>query len=181
MKTYSLLISVLASLFIAVGCLGPRGYDGIDGVDGYDGTNGQNGKDGVANVGAAIYDVEPSSWVGDINGYTTTLIVPEINNYVFENGAVLVYVIQEEGSDYQRFSQLPYTWLNNSNTEYVDFSAFIGRIEITIRWVDEGINNTDAPAGLYTFKIIVIEGTPLSVLQANIDISNPEADRKSVV
>lgn len=170
MKNYTLLFVVLSSLLIA--CTGPRGYDGFDGVNGID---GRDGKDGKANVGAAIYDVEPNSWFGDVDGYTTTLNVPEINNYVFENGAVLVYMLQDEGSDMQRFSQLPYTWLYNSNTEYLDFSAFVGRIEITIRWVDEGINNTEAPKGLYSFKVIVIEGTPLSVLQANTDISNPEA------
>ena len=57
----------------------------------------------------------------------------------------------------------------------MDFDVFIGSIEILLRWVDNGINNTAAPSILYTFKVIIIEGTPLSVLKSQTDISNPDA------
>lgn len=57
----------------------------------------------------------------------------------------------------------------------MDFDAFIGELDITLRWVDKGVNNTEAPTGKYTFKIIVIAGTPLSVLETKTDISNPDA------
>jgi hypothetical protein len=145
-----------------VSCIGPKGYDGID------------GQDGISDVGVAIYDIEPSAWDGNIDGFTTSLIVPELTENIYVNGAVLVYMLRNEGSDEQSFNQLPYTWLNNSTTEYIDFDAFMGRIDITFRWVDDGANNTEAPKGLYTFKVIIIEGTPLSVLQTKTDISDPE-------
>ncbi|MBN2261903.1 MAG: collagen-like protein [Prolixibacteraceae bacterium] len=171
-------LAVFAALLVFSSCVGPRGFDGLDGKDGrdgIDGLDGRDGRDGIANVGAVIYDVDASSWFGNIDGYSTVLDVPEITDYVYENGAVLVYVLQNEGADDQHFNQLPYTWLNNTYTEYMDFNAFVGSIEIILRWVDNGVNNTEAPTGPYAFKVIVIEGTPLAVLEASVDISNPEA------
>ncbi|MGF7141088.1 hypothetical protein [Roseimarinus sediminis] len=159
-------ILILASALFVASCTGPAGMDGIDGRD---------GRDGIANVGAAIYDVDPSSWTGNIDGFTCVLDVPEISQYVYENGAVLVYVLQNEGYDDQHFNQLPYTWLNNSMTEYMDFNAFVGSVEITLRWVDDGMNVTEAPVQPYSFKLIIIEGTPLAVLESRVDISDPEA------
>lgn len=163
MKTKFGCYMIFAVVIFTAACTGPAGIDGID------------GRDGVANVGAVIYDVDPSAWTGNIDGFSTILDVPEIDQYVFENGAVLVYVLQNEGSNDKSFNQLPYTWMNNSTTEYMDFDAFIGSIRINIRWVDNGENNTETPTGPYAFKVIVIEGTPLSVLEANVDVSNPEA------
>lgn len=169
MKTQKLTIVLFFALIVlGTSCIGPPGHDG------YDGRDGRDGEDGIANVGVAIYDVQPEDWVGDINGYVTTLEVPEITNYVYENGAVLVYMMRNEGTENQSFNQLPYTWLNNSITEYIDFDAYVGSLDITLRWIDNGVNNTEAPTGMYTFKILVIEGTPLSVLQTKVDLSNPE-------
>lgn len=169
MKTQKLTIVLFFALIVlGTSCIGPPGHDG------YDGRDGRDGEDGIANVGVAIYDVQPEDWVGDINGYVTTLEVPEITNYVYENGAVLVYMMRNEGTENQSFNQLPYTWLNNSITEYIDFDAYVGSLDITLRWIDNGVNNTEAPTGMYTFKILVIEGMPLSVLQTKVDLSNPE-------
>lgn len=166
MRTITLFIITTLLVVTNFSCVGPAGRDGFDGVD---------GKDGIANVGAAIYDIEPSSWKGNIDGFTTSLIVPEIDQYVYENGAVLVYILKNENSDEKSFNQLPYTWLNGTMTEYFDYDAYIGRIDVTFRWVDNGINNTEAPDGTYTFKVIVIEGTPLSILKEQVDVSDPEA------
>lgn len=165
-------LAIFAVLLVFTACVGPRGFDGMDGKNGRDGIDG---RDGIANVGAVIYDVDASSWFGNIDGYSTIIDVPEITNYVYENGAVLVYVLQNESSENKFFNQLPYTWLNNTYTEYMDFNAFVGSIEIIMRWVDNGVNSTEAPTGPYAFKVIVVEGTPLAVLEASVDISNPEA------
>ena len=162
MRTLTFII-IGITLFFNFSCIGPRGEDGRD------------GQDGIANVGTAVYDIVPSDWQGNIDGFVTTLNVPEIDNYVYYNGAVLVYVLKNENTDYQSFNQLPYTWLNGSMTEYMDFDAYLGAIDITFRWTDNGVNTTEAPTELYTFKVIVIEGTPLSVLKAKTDISNPDA------
>lgn len=164
MKTITLFISIIALITLNYSCIG---------IDGIDGRDGQDGRD--ANVGAAIFDIEPSAWNGNIDGFVTSLNIPEIDNYIFENGAVLVYMLRNENYDDKSFNQLPYTWLSNSFTEYIDFDAYIGYIDITLRWVDNGINNTEAPDNLYSFKVIVIEGTSLSVLKSQTDISDPEA------
>ena len=170
MKTQTLSIVLFFALVIlGTSCIGPPGRDGYDGRDGID------GRDGNANVGVVVYDVEPENWFGDYNGYTTTLNVPEITQYIYGNGAVLVYMLRNEGADDQSFNQLPYTWLNNTVTEYFDFDAYVGSLDITYRWVDNGVNNTEAPTGLYSFKILIIEGTPLSTLKSQFDLSTPEA------
>jgi hypothetical protein len=175
MKTITSFISIFTVIILIFSCTGPKGEDGFDGRDGIDGKNGVDGKDGRANVGAAIYDINPSDWAGNIDGFTTSFKVPEITQDVFENGAVLVYMIKDENTANQSFNQLPYTWLDNTFTEYLDFDAYIGSIKITLRWVDNGVNNTDAPTEKYTFKVIVIEGTPLSMLKSQTDITNPDA------
>ena len=166
MKTIKLITAICFLSILGTSCIGPRGYDGIDGED---------GKDGIANVGVAIYDVNPSDWEGNVDGFKTILEVPEITEEVFYNGAVLVYILRNEDSDNKSFNQLPYSWLNNNNTEYMDFDTYIERIEITLRWVDDFVNTTEAPKGGYTFKVLIIEGTPLSVLQTQVDLNNSQA------
>ena len=170
MKTIYLFLITIALATLSFNCIGPKGEDGLDGVNGRDGLNGKD-----ANVGAAVYDVEPSKWNGNVDGFVTTLNVPEITDNIYYNGAVLVYMIKNENSADKSFNQLPYTWLFNGTTEYMDFDAFIGQIDITIRWVDNGVNSTEAPTQNYTFKVIVIEGTQLSVLEKQVDVSDPNA------
>jgi hypothetical protein len=157
MKTITSLFSIFAIILLSFNCIGPQGQDGN------------------ANVGSAIYDIPASDWNGNVDGFVTTLDVPELNQDIYENGAVLVYLLKNETSKDQSFNQLPYTWLYNSITEYMDFDVYIGSIDITLRWVDNGVNNTEAPKDAYTFKVIVIEGTPLSMLKTKTDISNPDA------
>ncbi|HNW51033.1 MAG TPA: hypothetical protein PKH79_08125 [Prolixibacteraceae bacterium] len=164
MKKITLILSLFTLLALNFSCIGPKGDDGLDGLDGKD-----------ANVGAAVYDIAPSKWSGNIDGFKTTLPVPEITEDIFYNGAVLVYMIRNENSTDKSFNQLPYTWLNGTNTEYMDYDAYIGELDISLRWVDNGENNTEAPTTNYTFKVIVISGTQLSALKAKTDISNPDA------
>ena len=76
MKTLTLFISMIALITLNFSCIG------IDGIDGRDGVDGRDGQD--ANVGAVIYDVDPSAWIGIIDGFTATLNVHEINNSIFE-------------------------------------------------------------------------------------------------
>jgi hypothetical protein len=175
MRTLTTLFSISALLILSLSCIGPRGDDGLDGRNGMDGRNGIDGEDGNANVGSAIYDIDPSDWTGNIDGFVATLNVPELTQDIYLNGAVLVYTLRNENSADKSFNQLPYTWLYNNTTEYMDFDAFIGRIDISLRWVDNGVNNTEAPIDLYTFKVIVIAGTPLSILKTQTDISDPDA------
>jgi hypothetical protein len=160
MKTITYFLAIISILFLNFSCIGPKGDDGIDGKD--------------ANVGSAIYDVNPSNWSGNVDGFVTTLIVPELTEDIFYNGVVLVYMIKKENSADKNFNQLPYTWLSNNNTEYMDYDAYIGKIDITIRWDDYGTNDTAAPTDYYTFKVIIIPGTSLSVLEKQTNLSNPD-------
>jgi hypothetical protein len=96
MRTFTSIISVFTLLLLSYSCMGPQGNDGLD------------GRDGIANVGATIYDVEPSGWSGNLDGFKTTLKVPELNQKIHQNGAVLVYMIKNEGTADQSFNQLPY-------------------------------------------------------------------------
>jgi hypothetical protein len=157
MKTITSLFSISAIILLSFSCIGPRG------------------EDGNANVRSAVFDIDASKWHGNVDGFVTTLELPEITNDIYENGAVLVYMLKKENTADQSFNQLPYTFLDNNTTEYMDFDAFIGSINITLRWVDNGVNNTETPKDPYTFKVILIEGTPLSVLKMKTDISNPDA------
>ncbi len=158
MKTIYLFFTIVLIGLFVFACVGPKGEDGIDGKD--------------ANVGSAIYDIDPSDWTGNVDGFMTTLDVPEITGDVFYDGAVLVYMLKNELSADRSFNQLPYTWMNNGNVEYMDFDAFIGKINITIKWVDNGINNTEAPKNKYTYKVLIIEGMPLTTLENKINFSN---------
>jgi hypothetical protein len=151
---YVLIIALIA------GCEGPQGVEG------------PKGKDGNANVSSAIYDIQPNTWKGDSNGYVTTLIVPEIDQKIYESGAVLVYMLNDEQKDYKNFNKLPYTLIDNNISEYMDYNVYIGSIDISIKLVDNGKNKTVSPSQQISYKVLIIEGTPLSVLKNNVDISN---------
>jgi hypothetical protein len=155
-----------------MGLVGPRGEKGADGATGADGIPGAPGN---ANVHSVQYVVSPGDWGGDKNGYWTTLIVNEITSSIYNSGAVLVYLLNEDDPANKYFNMLPYTWVNDSSVEYMDFNVYVGKIDITIKWVDGGKNSTEAPAGDYIFKIVIIEGTPLTVLKDKVNVSSYKA------
>ena len=161
------LISVLM-----VSCSGPEGPMGPQGEKGLDGAPGN------ANVVSIQYEVVPASWKGDTNGYTAILSVPEITSAIYDHGAVLVYMLNEQDPNHKFFNMLPYTYVYNSSTEYMDFDAYIGQIDLKLKWTDNGINSTVAPNFSEYFKVIIAEGTPLSVLKDNVNISNYKAVTK---
>lgn len=151
----ALLITVLA--FTA--CVGPRGPRGLDGEDGIDGINYTH---------SAIYDVEANEWDGDANGYNVWLEVPEINEDIYYDGAVLVYRLIEV--DPISFNMLPYTYVDNDFTIYMDFDAYLGGINLIYKEVLAGVNDTFAPENLMSFKIVIIEGLPLAKVKEMVDI-----------
>lgn len=160
-------LTVLLFGMFSYSCVGPRGEDGFDGLDGRDGRDGQD-----ANVGVAIYDIEPQEWSGGLDGYIATIVVPEITEDVYYEGAVLVYFLRDENTNYKNFIQLPYTYIDNSYAEYLDFDVYVGEIDMHIREVINGENSTSAPDGLYSYKVVVIEGYTLATLQNMTDISD---------
>ena len=145
----------------------------ISSCEGEPGPQGQRGDN--ADATTIVIDVEPQDWIGNINGYSTTLYMPEINQDIFINGAVLVYCLNEENTSQQNFNMLTYTYIDGSSFEYMDFEAYIGKIEVRIKWVDNGVNTTLAPSQDYAFKVVVIQGISLSVLKSEVSVNNYEA------
>ena len=81
--------SFLLLMAVFVQCTGPTGPMGPKGND------GQDGLDGINYTSSVIYDVDPSEWTGDLDGYNVSLNVPEITDEIYYTGAVLVYKLIE--------------------------------------------------------------------------------------
>jgi hypothetical protein len=145
---------------------GPMGKDGLDGLDGINFTH------------SVIYDINPSDWVGDVNGYNALIDVPEITDDIYYNGAVLVYRLFE--TEPKSFNLLPYTYVDNSLTVYMDFDAYVGSINLIYKEVFDGVNDTPAPVNIMSFKVLIIEGIPLATLKGLVDVSDYGAVAKIV-
>ena len=165
-RSCSFLLLVLAF----VTCTGPEGPMGSQGPQGFDGL------DGVSTTYSAIYDVDPSEWDGDIDGYVAFLDVPEITEDIYYDGAVLVYRLFE--SEPKSFNMLPYTYVDNALTVYMDFDAYVGSIDLIYKEVFDGVNDTFAPESIMSFKVVIIEGIPLAVLKTMVDVSDFDAVTK---
>ncbi len=142
-------------------CTGPEGPMGKDGL---------NGIDGINYTHSVIYDIDPSEWTGDLNGYDVFIDVPEITEDIYYDGAVLVYRLIE--IDPKSFNMLPYTYVDNSLTIYMDFDVYVGGIDLIYKEVSDGVNDTPLPGGVMSFKVVIIEGIPLATLKGMVDISD---------
>ncbi len=171
------LISVIKGFFpffimmaVFTQCTGPEGPVGPQG------NNGQNGLDGINYVHSVIYDVDPSEWSGDADGYYASLNVPEINEDIYYDGAVLVYRLIE--IDPNSFNLLPYTYVDNTLTVYMDFDVYVGSIDLIYKEILDGINDTPAPPDLMSFKVVIIEGIPLAALKTMVNVKDFSAVSK---
>jgi hypothetical protein len=149
---------------VFVQCTGPEGPMGPQGYD------GQDGLDGIIYTSSVIYDVDPSEWTGNVDGYNATLDVPEITDEIYYTGAVLVYKLIE--IDPKSFNLLPYTYVDNALTIYMDFDAYVGYINLIYKEVFDGLNDTPEPTDLMSFKIVIIEGIPLATLKTMVNIND---------
>ena len=154
----------LLSMAVFVQCTGPEGPMGPPGYDGHDGL------DGINYTRSVIYDVDPSEWTGNIDGYNAELVMPEITDDIYYNGAVLVYRLIE--TEPKSFNLLPYTYVDNALTVYMDFDAYVGSIYLIYKEVFDGINDTPAPEDLMSFKVLIIEGIPLATLKTMVDVKD---------
>jgi hypothetical protein len=146
---------------------GPQGYDGFDGIDGIDGT---------AYAYSILFDVVTTDWIGDAAGYRAWLDVPEITDDIYYEGAVLVYRLIE--TEPKSFNLLPYTYVDDALFIYMDFDAYVGGIDIIYKEVFEGVNDTFAPTSLMSFKVLIIEGIPLTTLKGKVNVSDFNAVAK---
>ena len=170
----STLISVsLFFTFLFVQCIGPEGPMGPRGYDGYDGEDGLNG---ISYSSSVIYDVDPSAWAGDVNGYDAVIDVPEITEDIYYNGAVLVYRLFE--TEPKTFNMLPYTYVDNALAVYFDFDAYVGSIDLMYKEVFDGVNDTPVIDNTMAFKVVIIEGIPLATVKTMVDVSDYSAVSK---
>jgi hypothetical protein len=146
------------SIFVLAQCTGPQGEPGRDGLD------------GINYIHSAIYDVNASEWSGNADGYRVVLEVPEITDNIYYDGAVLVYKLFETAP--KSFNLLPYTYVNNGLTVYMDFDAYVGSIDLIYKEVLNGVNDTPAPDGLMSFKVVIIEGLPLATLKKMVNVND---------
>jgi hypothetical protein len=151
----------LLLILVFIQCTGPQGPMGNDGLD---------GKDGIDYTHSVIYDIDASGWVGDLNGYDALIDVPEITEDIYYNGAVLVYRLIE--TDPKSFNMLPYTYVDNSLTVYMDFDAYVESIDLIYKEVLNGVNDTPAPVNTMSFKVVIIQGIHLATLKGMVDVSD---------
>jgi hypothetical protein len=161
-------IALICSFFLLMivfeQCSGPEGPMGPQGQD------GQDGLDGINYTRSVIYDVNPLEWNGNTDGYNVSLDVPEITDDIYYNGAVLVYRLIE--IEPKSFNLLPYTYVDNALTIYLDFDAYVGSINLIYKEVLDGVNDTPAPADIMSFKVVIIEGISLLTLKTMVDIKD---------
>ena len=126
---------VLLTLFVALALVACKGKDGIDGKD---------GKDGLVNVAVIDLEVKANGWQyanqNQDNYFMANFDMPEITNYIYDNGLVQVY--REFGTNTANAIQqvLPCTrhheWLDEVNntwnfyTETIDYEYGVGFLNI---------------------------------------------------
>lgn len=169
----TLICTSLFFIFLFTQCIGPEGPMGPRGYDGYD---GEDGIDGISYSNSVIYDVDPSAWAGDVNGYDAVIDVPEITEDIYYNGAVLVYRLFE--TEPKTFNMLPYTYVDNALAVYFDFDAYVGSIDLMYKEVFDGVNDTPVIDNTMTFKVVIIEGIPLATVKTMVDVSDYSAVSK---
>ncbi len=164
------LCSLLILMAIFSRCSGPEGPAGPPGQ------NGQDGLDGINYTHSVIYDVNASEWSGNADGYSVSLDVPEITDDIYYTGAVLVYRLIE--TDPKSFNLLPYTYVDNTLTIYLDFDVYVGSINLLYKEVLDGVNDTPEPTDLMSFKVVIIEGIQLEALKKMVNVNDLAAVSK---
>jgi hypothetical protein len=54
----------------------------------------------------------------------------------------------------------------------MDFDAYVGSIDLIYKEVLNGVNDTQAPDGLMSFKVVIIEGLPLATLKKMVNVND---------
>ncbi len=105
---------------------------------------------------SAIYTIQPGDWTTNNNGlsYTAELNVPELDNVIYQNGAVLVY-LSFSGTSYfealpEVFDGITYGAIHSPGYVGIDISAISGDL-------------ISPPGQTITAKVILIDATALSM------------------
>ena len=105
---------------------------------------------------SAIYTIQSTDWTSTNNGliYTAQLNVPELDNRMYQNGAVLVY-LSFTGTSYfealpEVFDGITYGTIHSPGYVGIDISAVYG-------------DPVNPPAQSITAKVVLIDATALSM------------------
>ena len=116
---------------------------------------------------SAIYTINPADWKTTNGGesYSVDFDVPELDNVIYQNGAVLVYLSFNGTSYYealpQVFDDITYGVIHGAGFVNIDISAISG-------------NAVTPPGQAVTAKIILIDATKLA-LRKDLNLKDVQA------
>ncbi len=120
---------------------------------------------------SAIYTIQPGDWTTNNNGlsYTAELNVPELDNIIYQNGAVLVYLSFSGTSYYEAlpevFDGITYGAIHSPGYVGIDISDVSGRL-------------INPPAQTISAKVILIDATALA-LHKDVNLNDLNAVQKA--
>ncbi|MEO6894362.1 MAG: hypothetical protein ABI136_04950 [Ginsengibacter sp.] len=105
---------------------------------------------------SAVYTIQPGDWTTDNNGlsYTAQLSIPEVDDVLYQNGAVLVY-LSFSGTNYYEaipevFDGIAYGAIHSNGYVGVDISAVSGTL-------------ISAPEQSISAKVVLIDASALAL------------------
>jgi hypothetical protein len=105
---------------------------------------------------SAVYDIAPSAWTTTNNGlsYTAQLNIPELDDIIYQNGAVLVY-LSFPGTNYYEalpevFDGITYGAIHSSGYVGIDISALSGDV-------------INPPSQTISAKVVLIDASALAM------------------
>ena len=120
---------------------------------------------------SAVYNINPTDWVTANGGksYTAELDIPELDNIIYQNGAVLVY-ISFAGTTYyealpQVFDGITYGAIHSNGYVGIDISAISGDL-------------VDPPTQKISAKVVLIDATSLE-LHKDVNLHDLGAVKKA--
>jgi hypothetical protein len=103
---------------------------------------------------SAIYTLNPGGWgtTDASTSYSTTLTVPELDQIIQDNGAVIVYLSFDNGTTYEAIPEV---------FDGIAYGAFhtTGVLNIDLHAVDG--SKITAPTGIILAKVVLIDATKL--------------------
>ncbi|MEO8822873.1 MAG: hypothetical protein ABI366_04800 [Ginsengibacter sp.] len=105
---------------------------------------------------SAVFTIQPGDWTTDNNGlsYTAQLNIPEVNDVLYQNGAVLVY-LSFSGTNYYEavpevFDGIAYGAIHSNGYVGIDISAVSGDL-------------INPPTQSISAKVVLIDASALSM------------------
>lgn len=120
---------------------------------------------------SAVYDIAPNSWVANDKRtiYSAELDIPELDNYIYQNGAVLVFISINGTSYYEALPQV---------FDGVAYGAIHGDGYVSIDISDVLGGTVNPPGQLVRAKVILIDATKLA-LNKDVNLKDLSAVEKA--